>query len=79
MTHPLEYAGQEYSEKLDWLRQTLSDDEKHDYLAMVITEQDEIAWMFNMRGEGESVVEVNVGIRRHNKFRVFLRLLENPY
>jgi hypothetical protein len=29
-----------------------------DYSAMVVTERDELAWLFNLRGEGKSTNEV---------------------
>ena len=49
----MEYAGKAFPEKLGDLREALAED----YLAMVLTEQDEIAWLFNLRGEGDSVLE----------------------
>ena len=41
-------------EKVDDLRKGLN---KSDKTSMVISEPDEIAWLFNMRGEGESIVD----------------------
>ncbi len=64
VVHPMEYAGKEYPEKLDDLREELggSEEEEEEYLAMVLTELDEIAWIFNLRGEGNSTVEVKTGL-----------------
>ena len=44
------YAGKEWPEKVQSLREKLQE-KKLD--AMVITELDEIAWIFNLRGQGE--------------------------
>ena len=41
-------------EKISELRDTLNSSDK---TAMVISEPDEIAWIFNMRGEGESILD----------------------
>ena len=41
-------------EKVSEVRDTLNASEK---TAMVISEPDEIAWLFNMRGEGESILD----------------------
>ncbi len=52
---PLEYAGQSCEDKLAQLREELSGDDgdESSYLAMVVSELDEIAWLFNLRGEGD--------------------------
>ncbi len=54
MVHSLEYAGQDYKDKLVQLRSQLSEG---GFSAMVLTEGDEIAWLLNLRGEGTSTVE----------------------
>ena len=51
---PLEYSGKRWTEKVADLRETLSDSQKY---GMVVSELDEIAWLFNMRGEGGSTVD----------------------
>lgn len=53
--HPLEFAGKPFEEKIDDLRRTLA---KKGINAMVVSELDEIAWLFNLRGEGSSTVQV---------------------
>ena len=45
------YAGKKWPEKVQNLRETL---QKKNLDAMVITELDEIAWIFNLRGQGEA-------------------------
>ena len=54
MIQPLEYSGKPWTEKVADLRETLSDSQKY---GMVVSELDEIAWLFNMRGEGGSTVD----------------------
>ncbi len=55
----LEYAGQTCQSKLADLRAQLTNDFDEEYLAMVVSELDEVAWLFNLRGEGdEASIEV---------------------
>ena len=54
LIQPLEYSGKPWTEKVADLRETLSDSQKY---GMVVSELDEIAWLFNMRGEGGSTVD----------------------
>ena len=54
MIQPLEYSGKPWTEKVSDLRNTLRDSRKY---GMVVSELDEIAWLFNMRGEGGSTVD----------------------
>ena len=49
--HPLNYAGESFDQKLANLRENLTE---INFDAMVVTEQDEIAWLFNLRGEGRT-------------------------
>lgn len=49
--HPVVYAGQSHADKLVELRAKLMDNR---FDAMVVSEQDELAWLFNLRGEGSS-------------------------
>ena len=51
---PLEFSGKPWTEKVSDLRQFLNDSQK---TGMVVSELDEIAWLFNMRGEGGSTVD----------------------
>ena len=46
VTHPLQWAGEDWEEKVARLRLEL------DGAAMLVTEWDEVAWLFNLRGEG---------------------------
>ena len=46
--HPLQYAGETCADKLSRLRQALSDTSAD---AMVLAALDEIAWLFNLRGQ----------------------------
>ena len=50
----IKYAGLEWPQKVQNLRDTL---QKLSLDAMAITEHDEIAWLFNLRGQGESTNE----------------------
>ena len=50
----IQYAGLEWPQKVQNLRETLK---KSNLDAMAITEHDEIAWLFNLRGQGESTNE----------------------
>jgi Xaa-Pro aminopeptidase len=45
--HPLKYAGQKASEKIETLKQNLRDNKQAAYL---LTDQASIAWLFNIRG-----------------------------
>ena len=50
--HDLEYAGVDWEEKVrDRLRPKLGEGK---YDGMVVTELDEVAWLYNLRGEGSS-------------------------
>ena len=51
---PLQFSGKSWQEKIDDLRQMLNESDK---MAMVVSEPDEIAWLFNMRGEGTSTID----------------------
>ena len=48
--HPLHFAGKSFESKLTELRTEVANSGS---VAMVVTELDEIAWLFNLRGEGE--------------------------
>ena len=54
MIQALEFSGKPWTEKIEDLRQFLSDSER---FGMVVSELDEIAWLFNIRGEGGSTVD----------------------
>ena len=56
MVHPMAFAGKSYEDKLADLRSDLADE---GFTSMVISEHDEIAWLFNLRGEGGSILEVS--------------------
>ena len=49
--HGLEFSGQQWTEKMEKLRTTLMDSK---YDGMVVSELDEVSWLLNLRGEGES-------------------------
>lgn len=46
VTHPLKYSGLQWTTKVLNLRETLK---SKGYKAMVVSEMDEIAWLFNLR------------------------------
>ena len=48
VVHPLEYAGKTWQEKVADLRSYLA---AQNLKGMVVSEGDEVAWLFNMRGE----------------------------
>ena len=48
VVHPLEYAGKTWQDKVADLRSYLAD---QGLKGMVVSEGDEVAWLFNMRGE----------------------------
>ena len=48
VVHPLEYAGKTWKEKVADLRSYLA---AQNLKGMVVSEGDEVAWLFNMRGE----------------------------
>ena len=48
VVHPLEYAGKTWQDKLADLRSYLA---AQNLKGMVVSEGDEVAWLFNMRGE----------------------------
>ena len=48
VVHPLEYAGKTWQDKVADLRSFLAD---QGLKGMVVSEGDEVAWLFNMRGE----------------------------
>ena len=54
MIQSLEFSGKPWTEKIEDLRQFLSNSDR---FGMVVSELDEVAWLFNMRGEGGSTVE----------------------
>ncbi|XP_040576279.1 xaa-Pro aminopeptidase 1 [Lepeophtheirus salmonis] len=72
--HPLEFAGKERNVKIEEIRKEL--DEK-EYDGMVVTEEDEIAWLFNLRGEKE--IDINNMVNRNPTFKslVYLPTLKN--
>jgi Xaa-Pro aminopeptidase len=43
----LQFAGEDWEEKVDRLRTNLVENK---YFGMIVTELDEIAWLFNIRG-----------------------------
>jgi len=49
--HDMKYAGEAWEDKVDRLRKDLVENK---YFGMIVTELDEIAWLFNIRGEGNS-------------------------
>ena len=49
VVYDMKYAGVEWTEKVSSLR-----DQLRDYSGMIVSELDELAWLFNLRGEGES-------------------------
>ena len=53
VVHPLPFAGMAHESKIIELRTNLT---KDGATAMVISEEDEIAWIFNLRGEGDNLV-----------------------
>ena len=55
VVHSMEYAGMAFEDKINDLRTELSE---KNYEAMIVTELDEIAWLFNLRGEGETTSTV---------------------
>ena len=54
MIQSLEFSGNPWTEKIEDLRQFLINSDR---FGMVVSELDEIAWLFNMRGEGGSTVD----------------------
>ena len=48
VVHPFEYAGKTWQEKVADLRSYLA---AQNLKGMVVSEGDEVAWLFNMRGE----------------------------
>ena len=50
--YPLQFAGKSVLEKIVDLREKFL---KLEASAMVVSEQDEIAWLFNLRGEGKDI------------------------
>lgn len=45
--HPLEFAGQDYKEKLDKVRKYLFEKKQ---FGVIVSALDEVAWLFNLRG-----------------------------
>ena len=62
--YPLQFAGKSGLEKIIDLREKIS---KLEASAMVVSEQDEIAWLFNLRGEGKDVFCKNALVLRRKK------------
>ena len=56
VVHPLEYAGKTWQDKVADLRSYLAD---QGLKGMVVSEGDEVAWLFNMRGELQREEEEN--------------------
>ena len=54
MIQSLEFSGKPWTEKVEDLRKFLSDSDR---FGMVVSELDEIAWLFNMIGEGGSTLD----------------------
>jgi Xaa-Pro aminopeptidase len=50
VVYPLKFSGKSFEEKLFDLRAIIT---KSGAASMVVSEPDEIAWLFNLRGEGE--------------------------
>jgi Xaa-Pro aminopeptidase len=50
VVHPIEFSGKWHEAKLLDLRNDL---DEVSAAAMVVSEPDEIAWLFNLRGEGD--------------------------
>ena len=55
MVHPIEFAGIYFEEKLLHLREYM---DMSGFDAMVVSEPDEVNWLFNLRGESETVSQV---------------------
>ena len=53
----MEFAGEAWEDKISRVRENLLENK---LFGMVVTELDEIAWLFNIRGEGEEYCEENV-------------------
>jgi Xaa-Pro aminopeptidase len=53
----MEFAGKDWPDKISDLRSSLS---AAGHTAIVVSELDEIAWLFNLRGEGNTTSSVNV-------------------
>lgn len=47
MTHPLQYSGKKWSDKVQEVRVAMA---KEDAIATVVTALDEVAWLLNLRG-----------------------------
>ena len=45
----MEFAGEEWEDKVSRVRENLLENK---LFGMIVTELDEIAWLFNIRGEG---------------------------
>ena len=45
----MEFAGEDWEEKINRVRENLVENK---FFGMIVTELDEIAWLFNIRGEG---------------------------
>ena len=48
----MEFAGEDWEEKINRLRENLV---QNKFFGMIVTELDEIAWLFNIRGEGRKI------------------------
>lgn len=57
MVQPIEFSGKSFEDKIEDLRKEL---EKKKSLGFVVSMLDEIAWLFNLRGN-ESVLSSSVG------------------
>ena len=55
--HPMEFAGLEWETKLTNLRSEMTSKPEEGQW-MLVNEKDEIAWLFNLRGEGSSSLGV---------------------
>ena len=66
VVHAVEYSGEETGAKIGKVRDNLKSRGYNG--GMVITEKDEIAWLFNLRGEGNSS---NEGLMKSPLFQSF--------
>ena len=57
MVHPIEFAGIYFEEKLLHLREYMN---MNGFDVMVVSEPDEVNWLFNVRGESETVSQVYI-------------------
>ena len=51
----MEFAGEDWEEKINRVRENLVENK---FFGMIVTELDEIAWLFNIRGEGRKTNKI---------------------